>query len=369
MARLGEVPFERYYGSVDATPLFIVLAAAYADRTGDVETLRALWPNIEAALAWIDRYGDADGDGFVEYNRHSETGLVNQGWKDSYDSVFHADGRLAPGPIALCEVQAYVYLAKRGAAAIARRLDRVHAGDVLDRQADLLQQQFETTFWCEDLSTYALALDGAKQPCRVRSSNAGHALFAGIATPERARRLAGGLMDRDFFAGWGIRTLAAGQPRFNPMSYHNGSIWPHDNAVIALGFDRYGFKDATMRILSAMFDASNYIDLRRLPELFCGFARQVRTGPTFYPVACSPQARATATPFALVQAALGLHVDHRRGEIRFQKPELPDFLRELRIEAVRLAERAADVHVARYGRDVAVDVPSRSPDLRVVVAH
>jgi glycogen debranching enzyme len=369
MARLGEVPFERYYGSVDSTPLFVVVAAAYADRTGDVETLRAIWPNIEAALSWIDGYGDADGDGFVEYNRHSETGLVNQGWKDSHDSIFHADGRLAPGPIALCEVQAYVYLAKRGAAAIARRLDRAQTADLLEQQARRLQERFEAAFWCEDLSTYALALDGAKQPCRIRSSNAGHALFAGIAAPERARRLAAGLMDRDFFAGWGIRTLAGGQPRFNPMSYHNGSIWPHDNAIIALGFDRYGFKDEAVRILTAMFDASNYIDLRRMPELFCGFARQVRTGPTFYPVACSPQAWATATPFALLQAVLGLHLDHRRCEIRFQHPELPDFLREVRIEAVRLAERAADLHVARYGRDVAVDVPNRSPDLRVVVTY
>jgi glycogen debranching enzyme len=369
MARLREVPFEQYYGSVDATPLFVILAAAYADRTGDLDTLRTLWPAIEAALTWIDTYGDADGDGFVEYNRHSETGLVNQGWKDSHDSIFHADGRLAPGPIALCEVQAYVYLAKRGAAAIARQLDRPEAAEQLEKQADLLRERFEAAFWCEDLSTYALALDGAKQPCRVRSSNAGHALFAGIVSPERARRLAAGLMDHEFFAGWGIRTLAAGQPRFNPMSYHNGSVWPHDNAIIALGFDRYGFKEAAGRILTAMFDASNYIDLRRLPELFCGFARQVRTGPTFYPVACAPQAWATATPFALLQAVLGLTLDHRRCEIRFQQPELPEFLRELRIEAVGLAERGADIHIARYGRDVAVDVPSRSPDLRVVVTH
>jgi glycogen debranching enzyme len=369
MARLREVPFEQYYGSVDATPLFVVVAAAYAHRTGDLETLRRLWPAIEAALAWIDTYGDSDGDGFVEYNRHSETGLVNQGWKDSHDSIFHADGRLAPGPIALCEVQAYVYLAKRGAAAVARQLDRLQTAELLEKQAELLRERFEAAFWCEDLSIYALALDGKKQPCRVRSSNAGHALFAGIASPERARRLAAGLMDREFFAGWGIRTLAAGQPRFNPMSYHNGSVWPHDNAIIALGFDRYGFKDAAVRLLTAMFDASNYIDLRRLPELFCGFARQVRTGPTFYPVACAPQAWATATPFALLQAALGLHLDYPKREIRFQHPELPEFLRELRIEGVALAERTADIHIARHGRDVAVDVPSRSPDLRVVVTH
>jgi glycogen debranching enzyme len=366
MAGLREVPFELYYGSVDATPLFIVLAAAYADRTGDLETLQAIWPSIEAALAWIDQYGDSDGDGFIEYNRYSETGLVNQGWKDSHDSVFHADGRLAPGPIALCEVQAYVYLAKRGAANLAQSLDRPDMVIELERQADRLKQKFEATFWCEELSTYALALDGEKQPCRVRTSNAGHSLLAGIAAPDRARRLAAGLMDRDSFAGWGIRTLAAGQPRFNPMSYHNGSIWPHDNAIIALGLDRYGFKDAALRILTAMFDASNYVDLRRMPELFCGFARQARTGPTFYPVACAPQAWATATPFALLQAALGLRIDHRRGEFRFERPQLPEFLRELRLEDIRLGERLAEIHIDRYGSDVTINVPSRSPDLRVI---
>src|SRR5262249_36746112 len=199
-----EVPFGTYYGSVDATPLYVVLAGAYVDRTGDLETLRAIWPNIVAALGWIDRYGDSEGDGFVEYNRHTETGLVNQGWKDSHDSVFHADGRLALGPIALCEVQAYVFLAKQRAAMMARRLELPDLAADLDRQAEQLRQRFEAAFWCEEISTYALALDGHKEPCRVRTSNAGHALFAGIATPERAQRVAAGLVDRDFFAGWGI---------------------------------------------------------------------------------------------------------------------------------------------------------------------
>ncbi len=369
MARLREVPFELYYGSVDATPLFIVLAGAYVERTADLETLRAIWPNIEAALAWIDRCGDADGDGFVEYNRHSETGLVNQGWKDSHDSVFHADGRLAPGPIALCEVQAYVYLAKRRAAKMARLLDLPEMALDLERQAALLQRRFEAAFWCEELSTYALALDGEKRPCRVRASNAGHALFAGIAAPDRARRVAAGLLDGDFVAGGGGRTLAAGQPRFNPMSYHNGSIWPHDNALIALGLDRYGFKDGALRILTAMFDASGYVDLRRMPELFCGFRRQARTGPTLYPVACAPQAWAAATPFALLQAALGLSLDHRSGEIRFKRPMLPEFLQELRLHDLRLGDRAIDIEIARHGGDVAINVPGRRDHLRVVVIH
>jgi glycogen debranching enzyme len=369
MARLCEVPFGVYYGSVDATPLFVVLAGAYVQRTGDMETLRAIWSNVEAALAWIDSYGDADGDGLVEYNRHSEKGLVNQGWKDSHDSVFHADGRLAAGPIALCEVQAYVFLAKRHAAALARLLDLPDRAIRLESEAATLREQFETLFWCDDISTYALALDGVKKPCRVRSSNAGHALFAGIASPERAQRVCAGLLDGNFFAGWGIRTLAASQARYNPMSYHNGSIWPHDNAIIALGFNRYGFKDGILRIISGMFSASNYIDLGRLPELLCGFARQPRTGPTLYPVACAPQAWATATPFALIQAALGLDFDYWRREIRLTRPRLPDFLDQLRLQGVRLGDKAADLRIDRHESLVSVHVPRRAESLDIIVVQ
>lgn len=369
MARLGEVPFGVYYGSVDATPLYVVLAGAYVDQTGDLETLRAIWPNIVAALRWIDDYGDRDGDGFVEYSRHSETGLVNQGWKDSHDSVFHADGSLAPGPIALCEVQAYVFMAKRRAARMARLLDLPEIALALDRQAEALRERFEAAFWCEDISTYALALDGQKRPCRVRTSNAGHALFAGIAAPERAQRVAAGLVDKDFFAGWGIRTVAATEARYNPMSYHNGSVWPHDNALIALGFDRYGLKAPALRVLTALFDASNYIDLHRLPELLCGFPRQPRTAPTFYPVACAPQAWATATPFALLQAALGLTIDHRGGEIRFKRPALPQFLRELRLRGLRLGDRVADIEIARHDGDVTINVVRGADSVRVVAIH
>jgi glycogen debranching enzyme len=369
MARLREVPFERYYGSVDATPLFVVLAGAYLERTGDLETVRSIWPNLEAALQWIDRFGDGDGDGFVEYNRHSENGLVNQGWKDSHDSIFHADGRLAQGPIALCEVQAYVYLAKRHAARIARRLDLPGQSAELEQQADALQSKFEAMFWCEEIGTYALALDGMKQPCRVRASNAGHALFAGIASAERGARVADTLLQRDFFGGWGIRTVAASQPRYNPMSYHNGSIWPHDNAMIAMGLAHYGRKDEAARLLTAMFDAASYMDLRRLPELYCGFARRRGKGPTFYPVACSPQAWATAAPFAMLQAILGLSFDNRSREIRLKQPRLPDFLDELRLRGLRVAGQSADIEIRRHDGDVAVNVLRRDDNVRVVVSH
>src|SRR5579862_428023 len=235
MANLREVPFRLYYGSVDATPLFVLLAGLYSERTGDDETVAALWPNIEAALAWIDGPADADGDGFIEYRRASERGLANQGWKDSYDAIFHADGRLAEGNIALAEVQGYVFAAKRLAGRCALRLGKADMAAQLEAQARTLAERVEDCFWCDDLGTYALALDGDKRPCKARSSNAGQLLFSGMIREDRARKVAADLMRPHFFTGWGIRTIAHGEVRYNPMSYHDGSIWPHDNALIALG--------------------------------------------------------------------------------------------------------------------------------------
>src|SRR5215216_951354 len=256
MAALGEVPFGLYYGSVDSTPLFVLLAGLYFERTGDIATLKFLWPAIEAALDWIDGPGDSDGDGFVEYARATEQGLANQGWKDSIDAVFHADGRLAEGPIALAEVQGYVFAAKQVAARCARRLGHAELASKLEADAVRLAEKFEAAFWCPELETYALALDGAKQPCHVRTSNAGQLLFTGIARPERASLVADGLLSARFFSGWGIRTVARGEARYNPMSYHNGSIWPHDNALIALGLARYGLKHSVAAVLNAMFNAA-----------------------------------------------------------------------------------------------------------------
>src|SRR5208283_3777652 len=302
MAVLREVPFGLYYGSVDSTPLFVLVAGLYLERTGDIETIAALWPSIEAALAWIDGPGDPDRDGFVEYKRVSEQGLANQGWKDSHDAIFHADGRLAKGEIALAEVQGYVYAAKRLAARCARRIGRDGEASRLDAEAAHLAERFEAAFWCPQIETYALALDGAKKPCAVRTSNAGQVLFTGIADPARAALVAKGLLQPDFFSGWGIRTVARGEARYNPMSYHNGSIWPHDNALIALGLARYGFKQSLETLFEGLFKAGMYMDHRRLPELFCGFQRQRGHGPTLYPVACAPQAWASATPFALLEA-------------------------------------------------------------------
>jgi len=368
MARLGEVPFARYYGSVDATPLFVMLLGEYFVRTGDLDTVRRLWPNVEAALQWIDTSGDPDRDGFVEYHRQSATGLINQGWKDSAVAIFHAGGKLAEGPIALCEVQGYVFAAKRHAAMLALALGDPTTAARLEAEAEILRQKFEAAFWCEELSTYALALDGDKRPCRVVASNAGHALLTGIAAPDRAERVADTLTRVGCFSGWGIRTVALTAARYNPISYHNGSVWPHDNALIALGFARYGLKEPALRVSAGLFDAASYWEPRRLPELFCGFPRR-RMAPTMYPVACSPQAWASATVFALVQASLGLQFDARAGEIRFDGPRLPDFLERLHLRGLRLGDAEADVLFHRLDGEVAATVTRRSGAVRVVIIH
>lgn len=357
MALLNEVPFHLYYGSVDATPLFVMLAGMYLRRSGDLETIRAIWPNVKAALAWIDGAGDPDGDGFVEYARMTEKGLANQGWKDSFDSIFHADGSSAEGPIALCEVQAYVFAAKQAAALMARALGEEDSGYL--REAEAMRQRFEDRFWLDELDCYALALDGRKQPCRVLSSNAGHALFAGIASPERAARLARLFTGKRFFSGWGVRTIAAGEARYNPMSYHNGSVWPHDNALIAMGLARYGHRDAVLKIFQGQIEAAVYDEFRRLPELFCGFSRRRKRGPTNYPVACSPQAWAAAAPFALVAAATGLALDHEAGGVRLDNPALPDFIDDLVLRDVSVAGSRLDLKLSRAGGDVTTAVTRR----------
>ncbi|MGH2456996.1 MAG: amylo-alpha-1,6-glucosidase, partial [Candidatus Limnocylindria bacterium] len=335
MAALGEIPFRRYYGSHDATPLFIMLAGAYWRQTDDAATAARLWPNVERALEWMDSSGDPDGDGFLEYARQTPSGLAQQGWKDSADSVFHADGTLARPPIALCELQAYAYAARLAAADLAEALGHPDRAGLLRAQAADLRARFDRDFWDDELGTYVLALDADKRPCRVRASNAGHALLAGIALPERAGRIAGQLLGDAGYSGWGIRTVAAGQPRYNPMSYHNGSIWPHDSAMAALGLARYGRHDAAMRLLGDLLEASRHFELSRLPELFCGFTRRDGEGPTRYPVACSPQAWSAGAVFMLLQATLGLEVDAPRREIRFHHARLPDFLDALQLRGLR----------------------------------
>jgi glycogen debranching enzyme len=367
MAALGEVPFSRYYGTVDATPLFVMLAGAYWCRTADLAFIESIWPNVERALRWIDDWGDMDGDGFVEYSRRSPTGLTSQGWKDSADSVFHRDGTLAEGPIALCEVQGYVYAARKAAAGLARTLGHGERAERLECQAEELREKFERTFWCEEISTYALALDGAKRPCEVRASNAGHCLFTGIASRPRAWRVAHTLLNEASFSGWGIRTLDSAEARYNPMSYHNGSVWPHDNSLIALGFSRYGRKDGAVKVLSGLFEASLHFDLSRMPELFCGFRQRPHEGPTHYPVACSPQSWASGAVFLLLQACLGLEIDAPGGRIRLDRPELPAGVDRLTLRDLRMGNAVVDLAFERYGKDVGVHIERREGEVEVVV--
>jgi glycogen debranching enzyme len=328
-----------------------------------------LWPNIERALTWIDQYGDCDGDGFVEYAQKAGNGLINQGWKDSGDSVFHADGKLATAPIALCEVQAYVFEAKQRAAQIADVLGHADTAHQLRESAETLRRRFHDAFWCEDLGTYVIALDGEKRPCRVRSSNAGHCLLTGIAQPEAARRIKEGFLSDAFFSGWGIRTIASSEARYNPMSYHDGSIWPHDNALIAAGFARYGFKEAAVRVLDALFEASQFLENSRLPELYCGFNRQPGEGPILYPVACNPQAWSSAALFFALQACLGLRVEAATQRVVFENPRLPLCLNHVEILDLPVGAGLLDVILLRHEEEVAVNVRRRVGKIEVMVIH
>jgi glycogen debranching enzyme len=366
MAALGEIPFGRYYGSVDATPLFVMLAHAYFQRTGDLSFIDHLWPHILAAVQWLEQYGDLDGDGFIEYARRSETGLVQQGWKDSWDSIFHADGRLAEPPIALCEVQGYAYAAWSGAARLAAARGEHDRSQRWTERATALQLQFERAFWCEDLGTYALALDADKTPCRVRTSNAGHCLFTGIASQQHARRVADTLMCDASFSGWGIRTVSAAGARYNPMSYHNGSVWPHDNALIAAGFARYGLMREASHVLTAMFDLSQVVDLYRLPELICGFHRRQNGFPTLYPVACAPQTWAAGAVFLLLQACLGLEVDASNRRVSFTCAVLPESIESLRIVNLHVGDASVDLLLTQHAHDIGITVQRRDGQLEVV---
>ncbi len=366
LAELDEIPFRRYYGTIDATPLFIGLAGAYYERTGDLEFIEGIWSNIKAALQWIDEYGDRDGDGFVEYARRTESGLVQQGWKDSHDSVMHADGQLAEAPIALCEVQGYVYDARLQAARLARALGEDDLAEEQEVAARRLRKDFSEVFWNDALGMYALALDGDKRPCLVGASNAGHALWSGIAEPHHAERVVQRMLDEDFFCGWGIRTLRKGERRYNPMAYHNGSVWPHDNALIAAGMARYGHTAAAMRVFEGMREVSLWMDQHRMPELFSGFEQRPDEGPTAYPVACSPQAWAAATVFYLLQSCLGMSFSPHERQIRFRNPQLPQFLDRVDIRNLQLKDGSVDLCLQRYPNNVGINIVDKRGHVGVV---
>ena len=364
LAEAGELPFAWYYGSVDSTPLYLILAGEYFFRTGDADFIKGIWTNIRLALEWIDKYGDLDGDGFVEYEP-SDKGLINKGWKDSWDSVFYEDGNLVKPPVALVEVQGYVYKAKKIIAKVARAIGEYELAKSLELQAEELKEKIEDAFWDEKLNCYVLALDGEKRPCRVRTSNAGHLLFSGVSPLKRAIALANVFFEKHFFSGWGIRTLSALEKRYNPLSYHNGSIWPHDNAIIGYGLAEYGFKKECIKILKSLFEASTFFKLHRVPELFCGFSRRHHEGPTHYPVACHPQAWAAGAVFLLLQGCLGLRFDEN--QVLLVYPALPKFIEELWIHGLSLKNGSLDLYFKNYGDDVGVRVLNKQGSVNLII--
>lgn len=366
MANLGEIPFGNYYGSIDSTLLFLMLAGYYYKRTCDLDFIKSIWHEITRALEWMNKYADLDGDGFIEYKRRSASGLIQQGWKDSDDAVFHKEGKLAEAPVALCEVQGYAYAAKLQAAKLAIALGKKELAQNLLAEAHLLKDKFQNAFWCEEINMYALALDGNKEQCCTKSSNAGQCLFTGIAHDDHAQAIIDQLLSETFSSGWGIRTIAESEIRYNPMSYHNGSIWPHDNALIAYGMHRYGRKDGVIAVLQSLFNASVFMNLHRLPELYCGFPRRASEGPTLYPVACNPQAWASSAILLLLQSALGIDIDAHTKTVYFAHPRLPPFLKEVLIKNLRIGnDNSIDLWLRRHHNDVSVNVVQRTGDIKV----
>jgi glycogen debranching enzyme len=367
LAGAGVIPHTPYYGSIDSTPLWLLLLGTYYRWTGDLEFCRKLLPNVERALAWIADYGDRDGDGFLEYQRSSPRGLVNQGWKDSHDSIGHVDGKLAEGPIALAEVQGYVYMAKLRMAEVFEALGNAPRAATLRGEAASLRVAFNEHFWVESEQFFAMALDGDKRQVAAISSNPAHGLYCGIVDQDKAGPMARRLLAPDMFSGWGVRTLSKSAAAYNPMSYHNGSIWPHDNAIIGAGLKRYGFAKATNRLATAMFEMAVTVDDMRLPELFCGFTRRSPNRPVAYPVACSPQAWAAGAPFLLLQAMLGISADAPANTINVNKPHLPGWLNTVELHDLRVGSSTVSVVFQRQGEMTGFSLLGKDGDVRVLM--
>jgi glycogen debranching enzyme len=367
LANAHVIPHSPYYGSVDSTPLWLLLLGTYYRWTDDLGFCRELLPNVERALHWVDTYGDLDGDGFLEYQASSPRGLTNQGWKDSHDSVVHADGKIAQGPIALAEVQAYTYMAKLRIADIYQALGRKEKAAELRQQAAELKANFNERFWVESEQYFAEALDGEKRQVASVTSNPAHGLYCDIVDPERAHLMARRLLAPDMFSGWGIRTLSKASVAYNPMSYHNGSIWPHDNAFIGAGLKRYGHAKAANRLATALFDMAVTVDDMRLPELFCGFTRRSPQRPVAYPVACSPQAWASGAPFLLLQAMLGISATAPENTLLVKKPHLPPWLDTVELHNLRVGRSTISVVFRRQGETTGFSLLEKEGNLRVLM--
>ncbi|HTO98659.1 MAG TPA: glycogen debranching N-terminal domain-containing protein, partial [Myxococcales bacterium] len=349
LARTGEVPHTPYYGSVDSTPLFLVLFTEYLIWTNDRATGEQLLPAAEAALRWIDQYGDKDGDGFIEYQQKTKEGLRNQGWKDSWNGVPHLDGTPAEPPIALVEVQGYCIDARRRMARLYRHLGRREEAARCMLAAQRMVRRLDEAFWMEKQGTYALALDGEKRQVQSVTSNPGHLLFSRAVPGPRARRVARTLMSADSFSGFGIRTLARGQRAYNPLSYHDGTVWPHDNSLIAMGFSNYGMQRLAAQVLSGAYDACRQFRHYRLPELFCGMARGEGDLVVNYPVSCAPQAWASGALFLMLRACLGLYPDAQRRTLKIANPHLPPPIERLRLERLRIGGTRLTLELTRTG--------------------
>jgi glycogen debranching enzyme len=367
MAATKEVPFGRYYGSVDATPLFVMLAGAYFERTGNISLIRQIWPNLKGALTWMATYGDLDGDGFIEYQTRSAHGLKQQGWKDSFDSVFHSDGTIAEPPVALCEVQAYKYAAHRAAARLARVIGDAELASQYETAASSLQECFERFFWNDDIGSYVIALDRDKKPCVVSTSNAGHALFCEIASRRHADSVASAIMREQLFSGWGIRTVSSSERRYNPMAYHNGSVWPHDTAIVAMGLSNYRMPHCASQILQGLHEASRHFELQRVPELFCGFHRRADgSGPTLYPVACAPQAWAAGSIFLLLQACLSIRVTNgEKPKVSLSQPSLPEAFDSIYVDHLQVGDASVGLALHRTEKGISVETTSQHGNVEV----
>ncbi|MGO9607702.1 MAG: glycogen debranching N-terminal domain-containing protein [Candidatus Binataceae bacterium] len=367
MAATREIPFGRYYGTIDATPLFIWLLGLYVSVTGDLKLASDLWPNVERALEWIDKYGDRDHDGYVEYRRETPQGLSNQGWKDSFDSISHANGDLAEAPIALCEVQGYVFAAYTELSNVAARLGHADVAGRLAERAAALKTKFVQDFWIDQKQTVALALDGQKKPCQVMSSNAAHCLATGLIDGDRGVALSERLLRDDMFTGWGVRTLSDSERRYNPMSYHNGSIWPHDNAIAAMGMARNRNHAGVIRVLDGLLDAAVSFRGGSLPELFCGFHREPHLGPVPYPVACHPQAWSAASVFLILQAMLGMRILGFENRVSIDRPIMPPWLEWLKVEGMKIGQGSVSLQFQRLPNTnaAAVEVLERTGGVEI----
>lgn len=369
LAATGEIPHTPYYGSIDATPLWLVLYGYVWNWTADREFVERLWPNALRALEWIDRYGDVDGDGYVEYRRKSEGGLDNQGWKDSFDGIVHEDGALPVPAIALCEVQGYVYDAKRRLATVARALGHEDLARDLERQASELKHRFNRDYWMNDVGTFAVALDGDKRQVRSITSNPGHCLWSGIVDDSKAPRLVRRLLAPDMLSGWGIRTLSSRNPAFDPIGYHTGTVWPHDNGIVAHGLRTYGFIAECHRVIDELALAGAHFQTARYPELFCGYSRGDVPVPVEYPVACRPQAWATGAPLLMVRSYAGMSADAPAKTLSIVRPSLPAWLERAEIVGLRVGAARLDLLFVQREGTTAVQVLRKDGDIDVVVRY